>query len=190
MKKLVRLTEKDLHHLIKESVKKTINEIGDTPKGQYALGKLAGRYKNNPQRNHEIGDYANDAMYNSDQNFDTMDRAYDQGRNNRAFYPQEGDAEQTYNKAKESMQEQLHNDTQLAARLIGDNAEVLANLGDDDYLTVSNFLNLCAIKYALNTMMATNGNDNAQDFYNKLQQDDADDYDELIDNIDIDALDA
>lgn len=190
MKKLVRLTEKDLHNLIQEAVKKTLNEIGDTPKGQYALGKLAGRYKANPQKNAEISDYANDAMYDTNQDFDTMDRAYEQGENNRGFYPEEGDAEQTYNEAKESMQEQLHNDTNLAAQIIGDNAEVLANLADDDYLTISKFLDLCAIKYALNTIMAEHGSEGAQGFYNKMLDDDADEYSDLVDNINIDALDA
>lgn len=40
MKKLVRLTEGDLHRIVKESVNKVLNEIGDTPKGQYMLGRL------------------------------------------------------------------------------------------------------------------------------------------------------
>lgn len=42
-KKTVRLTESDLHKIIKESVKSVLNEIGDTPKGQYALGAVKGR---------------------------------------------------------------------------------------------------------------------------------------------------
>lgn len=45
-KQVMRLTESDLHKVIKESVKRVLNEIGDTPKGQYALGALASR-KNN-----------------------------------------------------------------------------------------------------------------------------------------------
>jgi hypothetical protein len=43
MKKMVRLTESELHRIIKESVNRVLNEIGDTPNGQYALGKLAQR---------------------------------------------------------------------------------------------------------------------------------------------------
>ncbi len=43
MKKIVRLTESDLHKIVKESVKSIINEIGDTPKGQHALGAVYGR---------------------------------------------------------------------------------------------------------------------------------------------------
>ena len=42
-KKLIRLTESDLHRIVKESVNKVLNEIGDTPKGQYMLGRVAGR---------------------------------------------------------------------------------------------------------------------------------------------------
>ena len=38
-KKLIRLTESDLHKIVKESVNKIINEIGDTPKGQFMLGR-------------------------------------------------------------------------------------------------------------------------------------------------------
>lgn len=47
MKKLIRLTESDLHRIIEGAVKHTINEIGDTYRGQYMLGRLAGRkYRN------------------------------------------------------------------------------------------------------------------------------------------------
>jgi len=42
-KKLIRLTEQDLHRIVKESVHKIINEIGDTEKGQDALGQIYGR---------------------------------------------------------------------------------------------------------------------------------------------------
>ena len=43
MSKLIRLTENDLHRIVKESVQKIINEIGDTPRGQRALGAVAAR---------------------------------------------------------------------------------------------------------------------------------------------------
>lgn len=43
MKKLFKLTESDLRNIIKESVNKIINEIGDTPNGQRALGAVAAR---------------------------------------------------------------------------------------------------------------------------------------------------
>ena len=51
-KKLIRLTEQDLHRIVNESVNKVLNEIGDTNRGQYMLGRLAGRtYANNHNPN-------------------------------------------------------------------------------------------------------------------------------------------
>ena len=43
MKQRIRLTESDLHRIVKEAVNKVLNEIGDTERGQYALGALAKR---------------------------------------------------------------------------------------------------------------------------------------------------
>ena len=45
--KSIRLSESELHNLIKESVKTVLNEIGDSPWGQFALGQLSAR-KNEP----------------------------------------------------------------------------------------------------------------------------------------------
>ena len=39
-KKLIRLTEVDLHRIVKESVNKVLNEIDDTPAWWYQLGRL------------------------------------------------------------------------------------------------------------------------------------------------------
>lgn len=47
MKRKIRLTEDELHNLIQESVKTVLNEIGDSPWGQFALGQLSAR-KNEP----------------------------------------------------------------------------------------------------------------------------------------------
>ena len=60
MKKVIRLTEKDLHNIIKESVDNILNEIGDTDKGQFALGRLAQRnYDKNKGRDpEEIDNFA------------------------------------------------------------------------------------------------------------------------------------
>lgn len=43
MKKRIRLTESDLHRIVKESVNKILNEIGDTPRGNFALNAVRGR---------------------------------------------------------------------------------------------------------------------------------------------------
>ena len=40
MKNIIRLTEEDLKDIIQKSIGQLINEIGDTPKGQYLLGRL------------------------------------------------------------------------------------------------------------------------------------------------------
>lgn len=42
-KKLIRLTESDLHRIVKESVNRILNEIGDTPRGNFALNAVRGR---------------------------------------------------------------------------------------------------------------------------------------------------
>lgn len=42
-KKVIRLTEGDLHRIVKESVNRVLNEIGDTPRGQYMLGRTGER---------------------------------------------------------------------------------------------------------------------------------------------------
>lgn len=64
-KKLIRLTESDLHRIVKESVNRVLNEIGNTNRGQYMLGRLAGRkYANNHNANgyDEAGKIANYAQ--------------------------------------------------------------------------------------------------------------------------------
>ena len=43
MKQRIKLTEGDLHRIVKESVKRVLNEIGDTTKGQYMLGRLSAK---------------------------------------------------------------------------------------------------------------------------------------------------
>ena len=43
MRQIYRITESDLHRIIAESVNMVLNEIGDSEKGQYMLGRLAGR---------------------------------------------------------------------------------------------------------------------------------------------------
>ena len=53
-KKLIRLTEGDLHRIVKESVKKVLNEIGGTPEGQKLLGSLHAR------KQYRDGDESND----------------------------------------------------------------------------------------------------------------------------------
>ena len=59
-KKLIRLTESDLHRIVRESVNKVLNEIGDTKRGQYHLGRASMRRFNmgDYDKAGEIGRYA------------------------------------------------------------------------------------------------------------------------------------
>ena len=77
-KKLIRLTESDLHKIVKESVNKILNEIGDTAKGQYMLGRLQGRQMGNGNRQQAMNtqNYANKQLGSrTPQNFQTYDAA-------------------------------------------------------------------------------------------------------------------
>jgi len=48
-KHTVKLSESQLRNMVAESVKGVLNEIGDTPAGQWMLGRLAGRQQNRAQ---------------------------------------------------------------------------------------------------------------------------------------------
>ena len=60
MTKIIKLTESDLHNIIKEAVNNILNEIGDTEKGQNVLGKLHAKKVNQGEKEDgdEIYDYA------------------------------------------------------------------------------------------------------------------------------------
>ena len=42
-RKTIKLTDSKINRIVKESVYRILNEIGDTPKGQYMLGRLQRR---------------------------------------------------------------------------------------------------------------------------------------------------
>lgn len=66
-KKVVRLTESQLHNIIAESVEKILKEYGETEKGQAMLGRLAGRHmsrKDGGDKFREINQYASDKRKN------------------------------------------------------------------------------------------------------------------------------
>lgn len=58
MKNTIRLTESQLKDLIAESVRNVLNEIGETPKGQYMLGRTAARKYAAKKNSDSIVDYA------------------------------------------------------------------------------------------------------------------------------------
>lgn len=87
-KKLIRLTEADLHRVIKESVNKILCEIGDTQRGQWTLGRLKNRQSNGGGNffrginYNDAGDYAYKANGNSYS--DDFQQGYeDEGKNGR-----------------------------------------------------------------------------------------------------------
>ena len=78
-KNIIRLTESQLHSIIKESVKNVLNEIGDTIDGQIALGALSARKKGvkgyNSGEANDIDDYAS-RQANKSENPSRLTHAY------------------------------------------------------------------------------------------------------------------
>jgi hypothetical protein len=82
MKQKIRLTESKLKNIISESVKKALNEIGDTHRGQYALGRVYGRKRNDKFENERYQNMSWERANKS--NLDDFSNGYDdQQENNR-----------------------------------------------------------------------------------------------------------
>lgn len=88
-KKVIRLTEADLHNMITEAVKTALNEIGDSPRGAYDLGRLYGRHQkrtvsyNSPsekdiQRRRDFEEYMDNKKFDDP----SLRRAFDRGNVN------------------------------------------------------------------------------------------------------------
>lgn len=92
MKRKIRLTESDLHRVVKESVNTILNEIGDTTRGQYMLGRLRNRQLNGGGKfsrginYNDAGDYA----YNA--NNGGYSRDYLQGYDDETKYKRNDDS--------------------------------------------------------------------------------------------------
>jgi hypothetical protein len=92
-KQVIRLTEGDLHKIIKESVNKVLNEIGNTKDWQYKLGALNGRNikrmydsidANNVNDAEKYRRQSDEVIAKSDEHcngFDDMFNAFKQGEN-------------------------------------------------------------------------------------------------------------
>jgi len=81
MKKRIRLTESDLHRIVNRSVKMTLNEIGDTTKGQYMLGRLYAKYKGeNDEKAREIDKYASNRRKEQNNGYDNLPSYWGLGR--------------------------------------------------------------------------------------------------------------
>lgn len=64
MKHRIRLTEGQLHRIIRTCVNEALNEIGDTDRGQFALGQLSARQAHrdgNKRKAFQTSEYAQDA---------------------------------------------------------------------------------------------------------------------------------
>lgn len=82
-KRIIKLTEQDLHKIVKESVNKILNEIGDTEKGQQALGALQARKVLNADGNTE------DEFFNNQSK--NGKKVYDYAKQNRSHMGKDSD---------------------------------------------------------------------------------------------------
>ncbi len=82
MKQTVKLTESELRNMIAESVKSVLNEIGDTDKGQDALGQVYGRALRRAQM---LGDKGAEARRLRKIAHDAEDKAYSEGEKYNLF---------------------------------------------------------------------------------------------------------
>ena len=81
MENKIKLTETELKKIISESVKKVLSEIGDTPRGQYALGAVKGRAAARGRyQNSKFGGAKQQAKLNQTIN-NAADAAYNQRKN-------------------------------------------------------------------------------------------------------------
>lgn len=79
MKQTFRLRESELRHMIGETVKRVLNEIGDTDKGQDALGQVHGRALRRAQM---LGGKDAEARRLRKTAWDAAHKAYDEGEKN------------------------------------------------------------------------------------------------------------
>ena len=81
MKRTIKLSESELRRMISESVKRVLNEIGDTDDGQNALGQVHGRaiaradHAPNKKEAKKYNKIASDALH----------KAYDEGEKNNLY---------------------------------------------------------------------------------------------------------
>ncbi len=77
-KKLIRLTESDLHRIVKEATNRVISELFDTQKGKDMQNRLAQRYDNKADisRRDACMNYNNGGDYATTANCNAKARAY------------------------------------------------------------------------------------------------------------------
>lgn len=94
MKQKVRLTEEQLHKVIKESVSEVLSEIGNTERGQAALGALQQRRTQQArQAQQQYGTFSNQA----NKYYQSADNARDYASQQRGGYNTSDRSRQMYN---------------------------------------------------------------------------------------------
>jgi hypothetical protein len=82
-KKVIRMTESDLHNIVIECANRLLNEVGDTARGMELLGRLAAK-KVTKDRNingyHDVQDYAREKWRQNLENHDDFTKAYHKER--------------------------------------------------------------------------------------------------------------
>lgn len=81
-KQIIRLTESDLHRIIEESVKIYLNEIGDTPRGNFALNAVRGRAAARPRYHNDKYGSVNARAKQQRIASDASDKAWDNYKKN------------------------------------------------------------------------------------------------------------
>ena len=76
-KRLIRLTESDLHRIVKESVNRILNEVGETDGGQDKLARLAARKSVNGNASYfDISSYAKEKRNGDPKKTDLYSKAF------------------------------------------------------------------------------------------------------------------
>jgi hypothetical protein len=59
---IIKINEEELKHLVKKSITEILNEIGDTHRGQYMLGRVNNRFRRNDAENKKYQDMTAERM--------------------------------------------------------------------------------------------------------------------------------
>ena len=117
MKQIIKLTESDLHKIVKESVNKVLNEVGNTKRGQYMLGRLRNRQSNGGGKfarginYNDAGDYAYKANGNS------YSDDYQEGYKDEEKYGRNTDSTWDYDKYRRMVEGYFDSDLKVAKKV-------------------------------------------------------------------------
>jgi hypothetical protein len=109
MKKVIRLTEGDLHNIVKESVQRILNEIGDTPKGQFALGAVKGRSDSRDFFGGRASKTAQDAPKIAKKHRDNKQDWYNMSNRNASMSPEGSETKKYWEKKRQNYSDEFDN---------------------------------------------------------------------------------